>query len=247
MIRCSTCNSSRWVYLKRAPVAGGLARFIGLSRYGCQACGRHGWHFSRRRHRAVSDAHLSSPVHTAMGAVPALARSRRIPARWVVAIGLGIAVLLFTGFVTRPGASSPFPADDLVRMQQPPAVVAAPHASAPPAAERRPMASPPASMVRETTHSAKRPATRVTATTKGSTPVPRFHGSLAVDSDPVGALVSIDGRVVGATPLLLKAVPAGSRVVRIESHGYERWSFAARVVANQEVRVVANLQRGPDQ
>lgn len=247
MIRCSTCNSSRWVYLKRAPVAGGLARFLGLSRYGCQACGRRGWHFSRRRHRAVGDARVPSPTNTAMGAMPALARSRRLPARWVVAIGLGIAVLLFTGFVTRPGASSPLPSDDLVRMQQPSGVVATARASAPSAADPSTMITPPAIVVREATRATARQPGRVTTTRKGSTAVPRFHGSLAVDSDPGGALVSVDGRVVGATPLLLKAVPAGSRVVRIESDGYERWSFAARVVANQQVRVVANLQRGPDQ
>jgi hypothetical protein len=64
-----------------------------------------------------------------------------------------------------------------------------------------------------------------------------------VHSEPVGAVVSVDGRVVGATPLSLKEVPAGSRVVRIESQGYERWSLAARVVANQELRIVATLQR----
>jgi hypothetical protein len=246
MIRCSTCHSSRWVYLKRAPVAR-LARFIGLSRYGCKACGRRGWHVSRRRHRAGSDAQAPSSVRTAMGAVPALAGSRRITARWVVAIGLGIAVLLFSGLVTRPGASSPFHSDDLVRMQPPVVVVETPHASASSAPDPRTMTAPPHSVVRETTRATAPQPRRATTARRGSTAVPRFHGSLAVDSDPAGALVSVDGRVVGATPLLLKAVPAGSRVVRIESDGFERWSFAARVVANQQVRVVANLQRGADQ
>jgi hypothetical protein len=56
-------------------------------------------------------------------------------------------------------------------------------------------------------------------------------------------VVTVDGRVVGATPLTLKVVKAGSRVVRIESEGYERWSFAARVVANKVTQVVATLQQ----
>lgn len=73
--------------------------------------------------------------------------------------------------------------------------------------------------------------------------LPRFHGSLAIRSEPGGALVSVDGQVVGPTPILLKGVRAGSRVVRIESEGYERWSSAARVVANQKTAIVATLQR----
>ena len=56
--------------------------------------------------------------------------------------------------------------------------------------------------------------------------------------------MSVDGQVVGATPLLLKGVRVGSRVVRIESEGYERWSYGARVVANRETAVLAKLQRG---
>jgi hypothetical protein len=75
----------------------------------------------------------------------------------------------------------------------------------------------------------------------------RYHGSLAIESDPSGALVSVDGRVVGSTPIVLKTIPAGSRVVRVESNGYERWSSAARVVANQQTRVLATLQRGSEE
>jgi hypothetical protein len=78
----------------------------------------------------------------------------------------------------------------------------------------------------------------------GTPPTRRYHGSLVIRSEPPGAVVAVDGRVVGATPILLETVPIGSRVVRIESEGYEPWSFAARVVANQETRIVATLQRG---
>jgi len=95
------------------------------------------------------------------------------------------------------------------------------------------------------------PATARTAAarprTRPAPALPKFHGTLAVRSEPRGALVSVDGRVVGSTPLRLKAVPAGSRIVRIESEGYERWSSAARVVANQETSIVATLQRGSSQ
>jgi PEGA domain. len=82
---------------------------------------------------------------------------------------------------------------------------------------------------------------RVAASTAPASP--RFLGSLAVRSEPRGALVLVDGQVVGVTPILLKGVRAGSRVIRIESEGYERWSSAARVVANRETAIVATLQR----
>jgi len=73
----------------------------------------------------------------------------------------------------------------------------------------------------------------------------RYSGSLAVDSAPKGARVLINGVPVGTTPLLLKDVPVGSRVVRLELDGYERWSSAVRVVANQRVLTSVDLQSSP--
>jgi hypothetical protein len=55
--------------------------------------------------------------------------------------------------------------------------------------------------------------------------------------------VTVDGRFIGNTPVVLKDVRAGSRVVRIQSFGYEAWSAATRVVADKETRVNATLQR----
>jgi hypothetical protein len=74
--------------------------------------------------------------------------------------------------------------------------------------------------------------------------LPRYHGSLAIDSDPPGARVSLNGRLVGSTPILLQDLPAGSCVIRIDADGYEPWSGAARVVANRRERVNARLRRG---
>jgi hypothetical protein len=76
---------------------------------------------------------------------------------------------------------------------------------------------------------------------------PKFHGTLSIRSEPLGALVWVDGELIGATPVVLRKVAAGSVVVRVESGGYERWSSAARVVANKETSVVASLQRASNQ
>lgn len=73
-----------------------------------------------------------------------------------------------------------------------------------------------------------------------------FRGALAVNSRPTGARVSINGQSLGVTPLMVKSLPAGSRVVRVTAQGYHPWSSAVRVVANQRNSVIATLQRLPD-
>jgi hypothetical protein len=73
-----------------------------------------------------------------------------------------------------------------------------------------------------------------------------FRGALAVNSRPAGARVSINGEPLGVTPLTVRSLPAGSRVVRLTAQGYHPWSSAVRVVANQRNSVMATLQRLPD-
>ncbi|MQA28377.1 MAG: PEGA domain-containing protein [Luteitalea sp.] len=68
-----------------------------------------------------------------------------------------------------------------------------------------------------------------------------YRGSIAVHSEPQGAQVFVNGEPVGFTPLELKNVPAGSRAIRLQAEGYQRWSAAVRVVANQQTRVSATL------
>lgn len=74
-------------------------------------------------------------------------------------------------------------------------------------------------------------------------PAPGFRGSVVIESSPVGAHVFVNGRPVGSTPLELQDLPAGSRAIRIEADGYQSWSSAIRVIADQQVRVTATLQR----
>ena len=77
-------------------------------------------------------------------------------------------------------------------------------------------------------------------------PAPRqrqFLGSLTVRSRPAGASVFINGRRVGTTPLMLSNQTVGSRSVRVTLDGHEVWSTAARVVADQQSVVQANLRR----
>jgi hypothetical protein len=66
-------------------------------------------------------------------------------------------------------------------------------------------------------------------------------GTLSVQSLPQGASVFINNEYAGQTPLVLRAVPAGSRAVRLRLDGYDAWSRGVRVVANQSTTVKAQL------
>jgi hypothetical protein len=70
----------------------------------------------------------------------------------------------------------------------------------------------------------------------------RVSGALLVRSEPKGAQVSINGVVHGRTPLVIRGLDAGSRVVRLDLPGYERWSWAVGVVANKQTPVTVKLQ-----
>jgi hypothetical protein len=72
-----------------------------------------------------------------------------------------------------------------------------------------------------------------------------FKGSLALNSWPRGARAFVDGKAAGTTPLALRDLPIGSRVVRLEADGYQTWSAAVRVIANQQTQVTATLYRDP--
>jgi hypothetical protein len=70
-------------------------------------------------------------------------------------------------------------------------------------------------------------------------------GTLSVQSLPQGASVFINNEYAGQTPLVLRAVPAGSRAVRLRLDGYDAWSRGVRVVANQSTTVRAQLMTAP--
>jgi hypothetical protein len=65
---------------------------------------------------------------------------------------------------------------------------------------------------------------------------------LVVASEPAGAAVSINGVTHGYTPLKIENLAVGTRVVRIDLAGYERWSWAVNVVANKRTPVTVRLQ-----
>ncbi len=71
----------------------------------------------------------------------------------------------------------------------------------------------------------------------------RFVGRLSVDSRPAGARVFLDGRLIGTTPLSVASVRAGEHAIRLERDGYRLWSSSIRIVAAEQNRVTASLER----
>jgi hypothetical protein len=87
-----------------------------------------------------------------------------------------------------------------------------------------------------------RPTTQRTLRAAGGT-FGRSRGSLSIESRPSGARVSVDGRRVGSTPLVLNNIIPGTHVVRVEADGYQVWAWTAQVVAHQRNRVTVKLFR----
>ena len=69
-----------------------------------------------------------------------------------------------------------------------------------------------------------------------------FVGAVSINSVPSGASVSINGKAAGVTPLRLPRQRAGSVAVQIAQDGFERWSAAVRVPADQLTQVTARLR-----
>jgi hypothetical protein len=71
-------------------------------------------------------------------------------------------------------------------------------------------------------------------------------GALVVDSRPRGAIVTVDGRRRGVTPLRLPDVPAGSHRVRLQMTGYRPIAGTVDVRAGEPARLAVTLEFADD-
>ena len=67
------------------------------------------------------------------------------------------------------------------------------------------------------------------------------EGSIEVLSRPSGADVSLDGRMVGQTPLTISNVREGTHVIGVELSGFSRWATSVRVEGGKPSRIGASL------
>ena len=67
-------------------------------------------------------------------------------------------------------------------------------------------------------------------------------GSLAVQSRPAGAEVTIDGTSAGVTPFVV-TLPVGRHQILIQGDGYQAWVTSAEVTMSERAQVNASLER----
>jgi hypothetical protein len=66
-------------------------------------------------------------------------------------------------------------------------------------------------------------------------------GTLAVESRPVGASVTVNGKPSGNTPLTISDLPPGDYRVTLSLSGYRVFATTVRVVAGERARAAARL------
>jgi PEGA domain len=197
--------------------------------------------------RLVLLAHAQSVVH--------LLRSRPSagikPVSWAAA-GLFAASVIYVGWPLAMPAAQPVArgiAAASPAASQPATVMAKQTSPAALVADARPTEAEPLATSGVVHAAAVIPAASVnpsrdTANATRVKPAPQareYVGSLLVTSEPQGADVSVDGIPQGHTPLAITNLPIGSRVVRVELPGHQRWSWAVSVVANRKTPIAVRL------
>lgn len=69
----------------------------------------------------------------------------------------------------------------------------------------------------------------------------KARGELEVGANEDGAMVFLDGRKVGPTPILLKELVPGEHYIRVEKEGLQTWAEKVTVVSTQRKQVLAAL------
>lgn len=67
-------------------------------------------------------------------------------------------------------------------------------------------------------------------------------GSLYIDTRPSGAQVTIDGRLMGTTPMRVPDVAPGSHTIRLDLAGHKSMTTTVVVRAGQQVPVRVSLE-----
>jgi hypothetical protein len=69
------------------------------------------------------------------------------------------------------------------------------------------------------------------------------EGELDIKSEPAGAKVFLNGREVGAAPLVLPFVKPGEYTVRLVREGYQTYEEKVNVTEGEKTRIVASMKR----
>jgi hypothetical protein len=100
-----------------------------------------------------------------------------------------------------------------------------------------------ASDTRRVTLSRRAPSSSLNVTLKAERPpVVATTGSASVDTRPRGARITIDGRVVGQSPIRVPGLSPGRHTVQIDLAGYKPLVTPIDVKAGETARVAVTLE-----
>ncbi len=71
----------------------------------------------------------------------------------------------------------------------------------------------------------------------------RSTGSLMVESDPVNAMIFVDGKEIGQTPEIIMSSAKGTHAVEVRMEGYDIWKENVEIVPGTEKSLTAILQK----
>jgi len=74
---------------------------------------------------------------------------------------------------------------------------------------------------------------------------PRSVLTALIESTPAGARISIDGRDLGPTPLMVRQLRPGTHTLELRLPGYRLWSQRLTVAAGDSRKIMATLEREP--
>ena len=189
---------------------------------------------------------ISEQPRTGNGRVPLIVTS-------AIAVGLLAGFAAGYGVAYRVIASAPAPTLVVAGPTNPPTADTAPvpeAASEPSLPTTREPVPPPvrqteqrATAAQAVRSSAARVETPPTAPASSSAASNQTTGVIEIMSRPRGAQVSLDGTVIGLTPLSIPDVSEGMHDVRVELDGFSPWTASVRVMGGSRARVGASLDR----
>jgi hypothetical protein len=88
-----------------------------------------------------------------------------------------------------------------------------------------------------------RPVGATSATGTATAPAFRSVLTVLVESNPSGALISIDGRELAPTPLTIRQLRPGTHTLELRLPGYKTWTQRLTVAVGDNRRITATLER----
>jgi serine/threonine-protein kinase len=159
--------------------------------------------------------------------------------RWVAVVGICLLAGVGAGYVAATYDPLGPPESQRLADSQLPQAVVPPEAMPADAAPVVPAPDPDPPVIAEEAAPVPPLVRREAPAPPAAAPAPPAGGALAIRSDPSGAMVTVDGRIVGETPLVLRDLAAGPYMLQIARPGYAPHAERVTVPASGRERTLS--------